>query len=147
VQHTQRIQKVLEDANIKLSSVVADVLGVSGRRMLRALIDGESDPEKLAALGSERLRCPRAGLVEALRGRATDHHRFLLGQHLHVVETLERTVTEFDRRIEVALTPLRPEVERLSAIPGVSTTAAHVILSMSPLSDGPIAMVVDGQPA
>ena len=129
VQHTQRIQKVLEDANIKLASVVANVLGVSGRRMLRAIIDGEADPEKLASLGSDRLRCPRAGLVEALRGRATDHHRFLLGHHLQVVETLEQTVSEFDRRLEIVLAPLRPEVERLSAIPGVGTTAAQVILA------------------
>ena len=129
VQHTQRIQKVLEDANVKLSSVVSNVLGVSGRRILRALIDGEADPEKLAALGSDRLHCPRASLVEALRGRATDHHRFLLGQHLQMVEYLERTVSEFDRRIEVALAPFRSDVERLTAIPGVSTTAAQVILA------------------
>lgn len=129
VQHTQRIQKVLEDANVKLSSVVSDVLGVSGRRILVAIIGGESDPETLAALGHERLRCSRRELVETLRGRVTDHHRFMLSQHLRMVEELERSVREFDRRIEVALEPFRDAIERLTAIPGVSTTAAHVILA------------------
>jgi transposase len=129
VQHTQRIQKVLEDANVKLSSVVSDVLGVSGRRILRAIIDGEREPKKLAELGNERLRCSREDLTEALRGRVTEHHRFLLRQHLQMVEQLERTVSEFDRRIEVALEPFREDAERLTAIPGVGTTAAQVILA------------------
>jgi transposase len=129
VQHTQRIQKVLEDANVKLSSVVSDVVGISGRRILQAIVVGESDPEKLAELGSQRLRCPRAELVEALRGRVTEHHRFLLRQHLRMIEELERTITDFDRRIEVALEPFGDDIERLTAIPGVSTTAAQVILA------------------
>jgi transposase len=129
VQHTQRIQKVLEDANVKLSSVVSNVMGLSGRRILAALIAGTSDPEDLAALGHERLRCSRQELVEALRGRVTEHHRFLLRQHLRMIEELERTVSEFDRRLEVALEPFRDELERLTAIPGVSTTAAQVILA------------------
>src|SRR3989449_9337859 len=76
-QHTQRVQRVLEDANVKLSSVISDVLGMSGRRILEAIIAGENDPEKLAALGSERLRCSQEQLREALRGRVTAHHRFL----------------------------------------------------------------------
>jgi transposase len=129
VQHTQRIQKVLEDANVKLSSVVSDVLGASGRRILAAIIEGESDPEKLAVLGSERLRCSHRALVEALSGRVTDHHRFMLSQHLRMIEDLERSVSEFDRRIEVAVEPFRHDIERLTAIPGVSTTAAQVILA------------------
>jgi transposase len=129
VQHTQRIQKVLEDANVKLSSAVSDVLGASGRRILAAIIGGESDPEKLAALGNERLHCSRAELVEALRGRLTDHHRFMLAQHLRMVEELERSVSEFDRRIEVALEPFRDDIERLTTIPGVSTMSAQVILA------------------
>jgi transposase len=129
VQHTQRIQKVLEDANVKLSSVISEVLGVSGRRILAAVIAGELDPERLAQLGDERLRCSRSELVEALRGRVTEHHRFLLRQHLRMIEELERAVGEFDRRIEAALEPFRDDVERLTAIPGVSTTAAQVILA------------------
>jgi transposase len=82
VQHKQRLQKVLEDANVKLGSVVSDVVGESGRRMLRAIIAGQSDPAKLAALGSGRLSASRATLAEALHGKVTVHHRFLLGQHL-----------------------------------------------------------------
>src|SRR5215472_11818595 len=90
VQHKQRIQKVLEDANIKLDSVVSDVLGASGRRMLRAIIAGEENPDKLAALGNEQLKASRQTLAEALYGRVTRHHRFLLKQHLDMVEHLER---------------------------------------------------------
>jgi transposase len=129
VQHTQRIQKVLEDANVKLSSVVSDVLGASGRRILQAIIAGEADPEKLADLGNDRLRCSRAQLVEALRGRVTDHHRFMLRQHLRMIDELERSISDFDGRIEVALASFRDDIERLTAIPGVSTTAAQVILA------------------
>jgi transposase len=129
VQHTQRVQKVLEDANVKLASVVSDILGASGRRIIQAIIEGESDPENLAQLGSERLHCSRAQLVEALRGRITNHHRFMLKQHLRMIDELERSINEFDRRIEVALDPFRNEIERLTAIPGVGTTAAQVILA------------------
>jgi transposase len=86
VQHVQRIQAVLEEANVKLSSVITDVLGPSGRRILRAIIAGETDAEKLAALGSERLGCGRAALTDALRGRIREHHRFLLAQHLRTIE-------------------------------------------------------------
>jgi transposase len=128
VQHTQRIQKVLEDANVKLSSVVSDVLGVSGRRILEAIIGGESDPERLAALG-ERLHSSRAELVEALRGQVRDHHRFLLRQHLSMIAELRRAIEAFDQRIGAALEPFRDAVERLTAIPGVSTTTAQVILA------------------
>jgi transposase len=129
VQHTQRIQRVLEDANVKLGSVVSDVLGWSGRRIVRALVEGERDPERLAALGSDRLRCSRSELVEALRGRVTDHHRFLLGQHLRMVEELERRVAEFDARIEEALAPFRGHLERLMTIPGISRISAQVLLA------------------
>jgi transposase len=129
VQHKQRIHKVLEDANIKLASVVSDVLGESGRRMLNALIAGESDADKLAALGSERLAASHEVLAEALHGKITPHHRFLLNQHLQMIEHLEKTVTEFEAQIEAALNPCRAAVERLLTIPGVSTTAAHVIIA------------------
>ena len=129
VQHTQRVQRVLEDANIKLGSVISDVLGTSGRRILLAIVNGESDPEKLADLGSERLRCDRGTLVESLRGRITDHHRFLLQQHLQLIDDLDRTVNQFDAEIEKAVRPFRDVIERLEAIPGISRTGAHVIVA------------------
>ena len=86
-QHTQRIQKTLEDANIKLSTVISNVVGVSGRAILEAIIAGETDPEALAARGDGRLQCSRDALVEALRGRVTAHHRFVLRQHLQLVDS------------------------------------------------------------
>jgi transposase len=129
VRHTQRLQKVLEDANVKLSSLISDVLGASGRRILQAIIDGETDAGRLAALGGPRLRATRAELERGLDGRITPHHRFMLGQHLRVIEELEATVAAFDARIEAAMAPFRDAVERLTAIPGVSTCSAEIILA------------------
>jgi len=129
VQHKQRIQKVLEDANVKLASVVSDVVGESGRRMLKAIIAGQTDAKKLAALGSERLSASRETLAQALHGKVTAHHRFLLKQHLQMIEHLEQTVREFEAQIEAALAPFRAAVERLMTIPGVSATAASVIVA------------------
>jgi transposase len=128
-QHKQRIQKVLEDANVKLAAVVSDIGGESGRRILKALVAGVADPNRLAELGSKRLAASRATLAEALQGRVTAHHRFLLGQHLKTLEQLETTVAEFEAQIEAALQPFRAVIERLVAIPGVSTIAAHVIIA------------------
>jgi transposase len=129
VQHTQRLQRVLEDANVKLGSVVSDVVGASGRRIVQALIEGETDAERLAQLGSGRLRCSRQELAEALRGSVTEHHRFLLRQHLRTLEQLEQTVAEFEGRIEGVLEPFRAEIKRLTGIPGISTTAAQILLA------------------
>jgi transposase len=129
VQHTQRIEKVLEDTNIKLSSLIADLLGASGRRLLKALIAGESDAVALAALGGSRLKCSRAELKEALEGRITPHHRFLVGQHLQMIEELEAAVAAFDARIEAALVPFHDAAERLTSLPGISDVAAQVILA------------------
>lgn len=129
VRHVQRIQAVLETANIKLASVVSEVLGVSGRRILMALIAGESDPEKLAALGESRLHCSRARLIEALHGRVTEHHRFMLRQHLRTIEHLEQTMREFDIRIEEKLRPFRSDVERLKQVPGLAGISVPAILA------------------
>jgi transposase len=129
VRHTQRIQAVLEEANVKLSSVITDIMGMSGRRILKAMIAGETDPAKLADLGSQRLGCSRAALVEALHGRVREHHRFLLDQHLKTIEQLEATVRAFDARIEGALAPFRAAADRLTTIPGIGITAAQVILA------------------
>ena len=129
VQHSQRIQAVLEEANVKLCSVITDILGASGRRMLKAMIAGETDAHKLAALGSERLGCVPVALVEALTGRMREHPRFLLAQHLRTIEQLEETIRVFDTRIEAKLVPFRDIVERLKEVPGLGTTAAEVVLA------------------
>jgi transposase len=129
VQHTQRIQKVLEEANVKMDSVISNVMGVSGRRMLRAMIEGQTDPKALASLGSPRLECKPEDLVESLRGRVTKHHRFLLKQHLELVEELEKRVAEFDEQIGRAIQPFRGTVERLTAIPGISWISASVLVA------------------
>src|SRR5438128_5954516 len=93
-QHTLRIQKTLENANIKLTAVLADVLGSSGRAILRALARGERDPERLAELASDRVKASRAELVAALHGRVTPHHRFMLTLHLTQIEALEATLVQ-----------------------------------------------------
>lgn len=128
-QHTQRIQKVLEDANIKLSSVISDILGTSGRAFLAALIAGETDPQKLAELAHPRLQAGRSKLVEALRGQVTPHHRFLFKLHLGQIDSLAQAVRELEARMGDALAPFREQVEHLKTIPGVSDTVAQVIVS------------------
>ncbi|HEX5011633.1 MAG TPA: IS110 family transposase [Planctomycetota bacterium] len=128
-QHIQRVQRVLEDANVKLSSVISDVLGVSGRRILEAIISGKDDPEELAALGSERLQCSPEQLREALRGRVTAHHRFLLRQHLDTIDHLQGTVAQFDAEIARRLEPFRSQYEQLMTIPGVRGTAAASLIA------------------
>ncbi len=129
VQHTQRIQAVLEEANVKLSSAITDVLGQSGRRILKAMIAGETDPDKLASLGSPRLASARSELSAALHGRMRDHHCFLVGQHLRTIEQLEQTISDFDVRIEAALAPFRDTIERLKEVPGLSETSAQILLA------------------
>jgi transposase len=128
-QHTQRLQKTLEDANIKLTGVLSDVLGVSGRALIEALIAGESDPERLVALTRDRLKAPRAALVEALRGRVRPHHRFLLELHLDQIDSLRAAVQKIEERIVESTEPSRAAVELLDTIPGVNPTAAYVILA------------------
>lgn len=127
--HKLRLQKTLEDCNIKIAHVVSDLLGDSGRRMLKALIDGETDPGRLADLGDRRLQSSRDERREALRGRVTRHHRFMLNLHLSQVELLEATVAELDARIEQATEPFRPIGERLVAVPGLSFIAIWCILA------------------
>ena len=129
VRHTQRIQATLEEANIKLASVISDILGFSGRRILKAIVAGESDPRRLAALGHPKLACSREDLIAALQGRLRDHHRFLIGQHLKTIEQIEATIAEFDARLEAALAPFRDAVERLKDIPGVSDNVAQTLIA------------------
>jgi transposase len=127
--HTLRLQKTLEDATVKLDGVVADLLGKSGRAMLEALVAGESDPGRLAALAHPRLAATPERLREALRGRATRHHRFLLRLHLDQVDALEAAIARVDREVEQHLAPFRAAVELLASIPGVGALAARVIVA------------------
>jgi transposase len=124
-----RIQKVLEDANIKLGSVASDVLGVSGRAMIRAIIDGQDDPDQLADLAKRRLRGKIPELKLALHGRVTEHHRFLLRALLDQIEALEGLIARFDAQIEQAMAPLAEAAQRLRGIPGVGEQAAEVIVA------------------
>lgn len=126
---TQRIQKVLEDANIKLSSVATDVLGVSGRLMLRALIGGETSPARLAELAQGKLRKKKAALEEALLGRVTPHHQFLLRLHLDHYEQLDGLIGQLTERIEECLAPFAEVRGLLETIPGVGRRVAEVILA------------------
>jgi transposase len=127
--HVQRLHKTLEDANIKLASVLSDVIGVSGRAILAAMTAGESDPEKLAALAHRKLRSTPEALREALRGRVTAHHRFLLRLHLGQIDALAAAIGEIDREVEKDLEPFRIATGLLISIPGVSSLTAQVIVA------------------
>jgi transposase len=126
---SNRVQKVLEDANIKLGSVASDVLGESGRDMLRAIIAGQSDPVALAKLARGRMRAKLPALRLALQGRVTDHHRFLLRLLLDQLQSLEELIGRLGVRIEEALAPSAKAVERLRTIPGVNQRVAETILA------------------
>jgi transposase len=127
--HMQRIQKTLEDANVKLTEVISDILGTSGRAILTALVAGETDPARLASLTSGRLKATRAELTEALHGRVTAHHRFMLQLHLTQIAALDTAVADIEARIREALVPFRAAVSLLTTMPGVSENAAAVIVA------------------
>jgi transposase len=128
-QHTLRIQKTLEDANVKITGVITDLMGVSGRAILSAIVQGQDNPEILADLAKGRLRAKREALIEGLRGNVTEHHRFMLKLHLGTVDGLERTVKEVDEHIEHELASFREVIPLLTTIPGVSDIVAQVIVS------------------
>lgn len=128
-QHVQRIQKVLEDANLKLASVVTDILGLSGRAILNAIVRGEWDPKALAKLADPRVKATQAELEDALFGRVRDHHRFLFRLHLDQIDTVDRAIGSVEGRMDEVLLPFGPQVERLKTIPGVKDVAAAVILA------------------
>ncbi len=127
--HTQRIQKTLEDANLKLTEVVSDILGVSGRAILTALVAGETDPERLTDLTHGRLKASRSALVDALHGRITAHHRFMIQLHLTQIAALETAVTHLEVRIGVALEPFRAAVSLLTTMPALKATSAAVVVA------------------
>ena len=125
--HVQRLQKTLEEADIKLDSVITDVVG--RRAMIEAMIAGVSDPAKLAGLANRRIKVSPQTLTEALRGRVTRHHRFLLRLHLDQIDVLERALAEIDREIEAGLDPFRPFIGLLTSIPGIAELSARVVLA------------------
>ena len=127
--HVQRLQKTLEDANIKLDSAISDIMGLSGRAMIEALIAGESDPERLAQLAHRRIKAPPEALREALRGRVTRHHRFLLRLHLQQIDGLDAAITEIDREVDAQIEPFRATVQLLTTIPGIEELSACLILA------------------
>jgi transposase len=127
--HTLRIQKTLEDANIKLDSVITDIIGASGRKMIEALIAGENDPAKLARLADQRVKASQDTLRKALRGRVTKRHRFLLRLHLGQIDALDAAIAELDREVEASIAPFRAAIEQMSSIPGVKHLSARAILS------------------
>lgn len=128
-QHNLRIQKTLEDANVKIGSVLTDVMGKSSRAILAALIAGESDPEKLAELAQGNARKKRAELVEALRGRIRPHHRELLRIHLNLIQALNQALADVDTRVGKTLAPIKHCARLLRSLPGVSDLTAQVMVA------------------
>jgi transposase len=124
-----RIQKVLEDANIKLASVATDALGASGRAMLEAIIAGEQDAERLAELSKGLLRNKMPDLKLALQGRVTEHHRFLLKEMLDGLRHVETKMTTLEGEIARRLRPFQEEVVRLCTIPGVDRITAWGLIA------------------
>jgi transposase len=124
-----RLQRLLETANIKLASVATDVLGVSGRAILRALIEGEASAEQMAGLARGRLRQKRADLILALEGRVEEHHRFLLAFQLRRLEATEADIDQLDERIAGKLAPYEVEMALLMQIPGVDWLVAAVLIA------------------
>src|SRR4030095_15753568 len=125
----QRVEKLLEDAQIKLSVVASDIFGVSGRAMLAALIAGERDPKVLAQLARTRLRAKLGPLAEAFTGFFTDQHAFLLAKMLGRVDALDADLAELDAKLQELITPFTDAVDRLDEIPGVGQLAAHLLLA------------------
>jgi transposase len=124
-----RVEKLLEDAGIKLSVVASDIFGVSGRAMMSALIAGEHDPHVLAELARSRMRTKLADLREAFVGRFTTHHAFLLDRMLAHIDTIDADIATIEDRIEEQITPFAAAVTRLDEIPGVGVTAARAIIA------------------
>jgi transposase len=125
----RRIQKTLEDGNIKLDSVISDILGISGRRMIEALIAGQTVPAVLAALADGRLKAIPAELEASLCGRVTAHHRFMLRLHLDQFDALSAALARIDQEVDGNVEPFRLAIEMLSTIAGVSSLSAEVIVS------------------
>ena len=140
--HIKRLQKTLESANVKLDSVITDIVGKSGRAMIQALIAGQTDPVKLAALADRRIKASPQQLREALHGRVTDHHRFLLHLHLQHIDFADAAIQDIDRNVTALIARMDQEVQAgqtratfqslillLMTIPGIDVLSARIILS------------------
>jgi transposase len=124
-----QVEGLLEEMMIKLSSVVSDLFGVSGRRILKAIATGEDDPVQLASLGDSQLKVNREDLQEALRGRVRSAHRILLGLYLQQVELIDQQIAVLEREISSTLRPYQATIERLADLPGVGVDSAHQIIA------------------
>jgi transposase len=124
-----RLQKVLEDANLKLASVASDPLGKSGQAILDALIAGQTDPEQLADLALGHLKRKRGALAEALRGRVTDHHRFMLAFELRRWREAGEDVARLDERIEAAMAPFARQAAKLEKVTGLAKRSVQVVIA------------------
>jgi transposase len=127
--HTQRVQKTLESAGVKLAGVISDVMGVTGRAMLEAMIAGESDPETLVQLKRSGIRATKEQLLDALQGRLREHHRTLLRIHLDQIDGIDQAIRALEARIGDLLEPFRVEVDLLKTLPGIQETTARIVLS------------------
>jgi len=124
-----QLEALLEEARIKLSSVISDLLGVSGRRILQALADGETDPERLAELGDERLQCSKAELMDALTGSLEPIHRDLLRLHLEHLKLLDQQIAKLDQLAATALKRHQDAVVRVAEIPGFGADSAQQLIA------------------
>jgi len=122
-----RLQKVLEDANIKLAGVASDIMGVSARLMLEALVAGMTDPALVADLAKGRLREKREALEQALAGRVTDHHRLMMSSHLTHIDFLDEQIEQLNQAIAERLRPFEAELTRLETVPGIGRRTAEVL--------------------
>jgi transposase len=125
----QRLEKVLEDAGIKLSSVASDISGVSGRLMLQALVEGQRDPSVLAELAKRRLRAKIPALIEALTGRFSEHHAFLTRMYLEVIDQRSQQIEQLNTRIDTAMEPYRSFCGLIETIPGIGPRCLEVIVA------------------
>jgi transposase len=128
-QHTLRLQKTLEDANLKIASVISDLLGMSGRAVLQGLIEGETDPDQLLLRTRGRLKAHPDRIRAALEGRVRDHHRFLLQLHLDQITALEEGLRRIDARLRERLRPFEAVTTRLRTMPGVSHVTAQTLVA------------------
>jgi transposase len=124
-----RLQKVLEDANIKLASVVSDVMGVTGRAILAELVGGQTDPALMAELARGRLRDKQGLLVKALSGTIKPHHRFMLAQHLSHIDYLDEAIERLDAEIQEKLRPFEATIARWDSLPGINRRIAEIVIA------------------